>query len=53
MSQAFVQGFIQFCLGGILAALIVIAACLIISVLLDIEELERFAEKRGKHERKS
>jgi hypothetical protein len=52
MSQAFVQGFIQFCLGGILATLLVIAVCLIISILLDIEELERFVEKRERYERK-
>ena len=52
MSQAFVQGVIQFCLGGILAALLVIAACLIISVLLDIEELERFVEERERRSRR-
>ena len=40
------QIFIDVCLVGILGALAIVAVCLIINVLLDIEELRRFEKGR-------
>ena len=49
MSELFVELWVD----AICSASIIVGGCLIISILLDTEELERFVEKREKHERKS
>ena len=45
--------FIELWVDAICSASMVVVGCLIISILLDTEELERFVEKRERYERKS